>query len=892
MTKAQPVTFTFESDRLNSVAGFTAYSDCAVDMNDDHLDDVVRVGNKGIYIDYQQPDSSFTQRFFPLTIQSPPSWSICAGDIDNNGYNDLMFGNTTSVSFVQASADGRSFEEKVMPSFIFSQRSTMFDINNDGWLDGFMTNDTAQSMPYRNLGFGEMIEDTNLIHTSKRPGNYAAIWTDYDNDSHTDLYITKCQPQALPGNINRTNLMYRNNGDGTFSEVGAQIGLDDNAQSWSTVFEDFDNDGDFDAFIVNHDFQNRLFRNNGDGSFTDVIVGSGINANDLGAYENSSGDFNNDGYMDIFAELENEIYLGNGDLTFTGQDAPTKKGAIADLNNDGFLDLFHNNQLWMNDGNTNHWLKIVPLGIEGNRNGIGTRVEIYGTWGKQIRELRSGQSYSPMHSLIVHFGLGQSDHIDSIIIRWPSGITTTLENLSADTLIVIPEAECLLPESEAIFNGATNICPGDTTQLLAPSGFANYLWSNGNAGPSLMVDHDGSFFVISTDSAGCVSLSSSIDIKVIQENPPVILSPKGNTICEGDSLILNASAGDNYKWSTGENGVSSITVSESGIYTVSTDAICFPGQLTSSPFEVVVLPSPPPVASGAVILPGDSILLMAECENCEWYDQAVGGNLLATGEFFQTMPLSSSVTYYVESHYLYPGEIQSGGKPDTTGNGGKELQAGYLLFETWEPFTLLSVTVYVPEGGALGTRFVQLWSGDSLLAFKSFVVVPGTNFLELNFQVPVGKFSLQCQQGNLWRNTAPLDYPYAIGDAGRITTSSFGDEYYYFFYDWKIKKEDFECISDRTAVDVILSGTEESDHDKSISIFPNPTTGILYVEIKGNTGSLKSIKLLDPIGQELLKQELDYSHSFQLDLNMLPSGMYSLQIFGDNLFEVRKLIKN
>ncbi len=76
----------------------------------------------------------------------------------------------------------------------------------------------------------------------------------------------------------------------------------------------------------------------------------------------------------------------------------------------------------------------------------------------------------------------------------------------------------------------------------------------------------------------------------------------------------------------------------------------------------------------------------------------------------------------------------------------------------------------------------------------------------------------------MWRNTAPLDYPYPIGDVGKIITSSFGDDYYYFFYDWKIKKEDFECISDRTAVPVIISATEEADDESNISIFPNPTT--------------------------------------------------------------------
>jgi hypothetical protein len=316
---SQPVVFTNQSDILNPVAGFTLFSDCAVDMNGDHLDDIVRVGNKGMYIDYQQTNGSFFQHFFSIPITVAPSWSICAGDIDNNGFNDLMFGGDSAVSFVRAHDQGNFYQEIVMPSFILSQRSTFADIDNDGWLDAFMCNDTAQSIPYKNSGSGEMTEDTNLIHTADLPGNYAAIWTDYDNDGDNDLYITKCQPQAPPGNINRTNLMYRNNGDGSYSEVGAQLGLDDNAQSWSTAFDDFDNDGDMDAFIVNHDFQNRLFRNNGNGTFTDVIASSGIDANDLGAFENASGDFNNDGYIDIYAELINELYLGHGDLTFTGR---------------------------------------------------------------------------------------------------------------------------------------------------------------------------------------------------------------------------------------------------------------------------------------------------------------------------------------------------------------------------------------------------------------------------------------------------------------------------------------------------------------------------------------------------------------------------------------------
>src|SRR4030095_3481653 len=128
------------------------------------------------------------------------------------------------------------------------------------------------------------------------------------------------------------------------------------------------------------------------------------------------------------------------------------------------------------------------------------------------------------------------------------------------------------------------------------------------------------------------------------------------------------------------------------------------------------------------------------------------------------------------------------------------------------------------------------------------------------------------RQGNLFRNKGLLDYPYPIGDAGKITTSSFGDQYYYFFYDWKIKKEDFECISERTAVDVILSASEEIENEKGLSIFPNPTNGLLFVDLKENAERTKLVRLLDINGREVFRQILSSGFSFQIDLNQLPTG--------------------
>lgn len=754
ISAAQPVNFNLQGALLHPVTGFAGYVDCAVDMNGDRLDDVVRIADQGIYIDYQQPDGSFSQQFFSMLVKSPPDWSICAGDLDNNGYNDLLFAGEKKVSFVKANENGSFYTETVMPDSIFSQRSTLADINNDGWLDGFVCHDSGRSIPYRNDGEGNMTPDSNLILTADRPGNYSAIWTDYDNDGDIDLYITKCYGGAPAGHLNRTNLLYRNNGDGTFSEAGAQAGLDDNAQSWSTVFEDFDNDGDFDAFIVNHDFKNRLFRNNGDGAFTDLIAGSGIDATDLGAFENASGDFNNDGFVDIFSGLQKELYLGNGNLTFSGQDAPVKPGAIADFNNDGFLDVLRDSQIWINEGNANHWLKVVPFGVSGNRNGIGARVEIYGAWGIQVREVRAGQSFSPMSSLAAHFGLGLNNRVDSLKIRWPSGIVTTLQNLAADSAYQLAEAPCLLPPEWLSVDGSTGICPGDTTKLIAPAGFSNYLWSNNQSGQILPVAGAGRFFAILTDSAGCVSLTQPVKIQFIEEVLPVIFSLEGDTICQGDTLVLNATPGENYSWSTGATGVQTLAVTESGSYTVATDALCSPGQLVSAPFGVVVLPAPPPVVADVVIMPGDSILLLATGENCQWYDQLSGGNLLASGAMFQTQPLSASSTYYVESHHIYPGQTQI-----------------------------------------------------------------------------------------------------------------------------------FECVSERVAITVTVTGTQEQVVKPVLTVSPNPSDGIFFVEIKEGATGATFYRLLDASGRELLRHVLDNEFSFQLDLSKLPDGLYTFQVSGDAFFE-------
>ncbi|MFT5053861.1 MAG: hypothetical protein ACI97X_000884, partial [Oceanospirillaceae bacterium] len=264
-----------------------------------------------------------------------------------------------------------------------------------------------------------------------------------------------------PGDPERTNGMYQNDGSGVFTEMAESINMADNEQSWATTFEDYDNDGDFDAFIVNHTDSNRFMLNDGTGYFTDIIATTGIDATDLGAWENASADFDNDGWVDILTEFDNALWLNNGDLTFTGQSLSFDDGGIGDLNNDGFLDVLNGSTIYMNDGNANNWVKINTLGVVSNKNGIGARVELYGDWGMQIREVRSGESFSPMSSLTTHFGIGQSTSIDSVIIKWPSGITTIIWDLDINSTHDIVEVDNVGIEEAKV--NPLNIWPNPTS---------------------------------------------------------------------------------------------------------------------------------------------------------------------------------------------------------------------------------------------------------------------------------------------------------------------------------------------------------------------------------------------------------------------------------------------
>jgi ASPIC and UnbV/Secretion system C-terminal sorting domain/FG-GAP-like repeat len=438
---APPISFTTETIPTTSTIC------CVSDMNGDYLDDIVTVQSNQVTVLTQKAVGGYTTTTYPLSATvNLPDWSIAAGDFDRNGFNDLVLGNASRVTVLKADATGTGYTIMAYPQSIFTQRTNFIDINNDGHLDLWACHDVAQSHAYRNDGAGNLVFDISLMPTLAVGGNYATMWTDYDNDGDQDMYLAKCRGGAPVGDPQRINLLYTNNRinpspigtTNAFTENGAAAGVNDGSQSWSTAIEDFDNDGDMDFLLSNISDTNKLYRNNGNGTFTDVYSTTGI-APQVGSWEIQAHDFNNDGFTDFLWQNGKELYINNGNLTFTGYDLPFSEGAIGDLNNDGFLDLQYSNKVYYNVPNANKWITIKLQGIQSNRNGIGARVELYGVWGKQIRDIRSGTGFSHQSTLNAHFGIGAENTITKVIVRWPSGVVDVIDNPTINQSLLVVE---------------------------------------------------------------------------------------------------------------------------------------------------------------------------------------------------------------------------------------------------------------------------------------------------------------------------------------------------------------------------------------------------------------------------------------------------------------------
>ncbi len=442
---------------------------CVVDMNGDHNDDIVGVSNGNLRVHYQGAGGTFTVTDYPIAGTSfMPGWSIAAGDYNRDGQTDLILGAGSGLSVWKS--NGTSGYQPITPGdYIFCQRTNFADLNNDGNLDIFSCHDIAPNCYYLNAGgttnaltFYQSTITPGAMRFGGGGGNYSTLFTDFDNDGDTDVFISKCSGPPCE--------LHRNDGNGVYTDISSTAGINVPAQTWSSAIGDYDNDGDMDIIITASSGTHKYFRNNLDTTnsteeaYTNITAGSGWDTNNSLNIDNVTYDFDNDGFLDVLGG-GNKIMFNQHNSTF----APVSYsgigvGAIGDLNNDGFLDIQNGTTVRYAVPNTNKWIKVALQGIESNINGIGARIEIYGAWGKQIRDIRSGEGFKYMSSLNAHFGIGQATTIDQVIIRWPSGTVDTYNNVAPNQRLTVVEGATLAVN--AFNNGVFSIYPNPAKNVV------------------------------------------------------------------------------------------------------------------------------------------------------------------------------------------------------------------------------------------------------------------------------------------------------------------------------------------------------------------------------------------------------------------------------------------
>ncbi|MDP7279826.1 MAG: CRTAC1 family protein [Candidatus Poribacteria bacterium] len=527
-------------------------------------------------IDFEHNSGAFGQKYLPETMG--PGCAFI--DYNNDGWQDILLVNgkdwpnhTTQRRQTMAlyRNDGDSDGDGI-PEFIDQTTSAGLDLpfyglgvavadyDNDGDLDFYLSCLDLDRL-FQNQGDGSFLDQTEISGILNPSFGTSCAWFDYDNDSYLDLFVANyvewsieadlfctldgthksyCTPESYNG---QSSKLFRNRGDGTFADVSRIARIEDKtSKSLGVCIFDFNTDGLADIFEANDTQPNKLYQNNGDGTFIEqgMIAGvafsedgkaTGAMGVDAGDYDGSGreslviGNFSNeminlyhnegsffiddapianvgssslltltfgcfffdfdlDGQLDIFTangHLEDEIntvqsevtyaqtphlYLNTGNGAFidvvakVGPDLQRPivgRGTVhGDIDNDGDWDLlvatcggpvylYRNDAITTGGVNAPSWIKVLLVGTESNRNGIGARVSILTAQRKQTRTLRSGASYCSQSELSFIFGLGEATQVEQLDVRWPptlkhrQGRRTVLQNIKANQQLVIQE---------------------------------------------------------------------------------------------------------------------------------------------------------------------------------------------------------------------------------------------------------------------------------------------------------------------------------------------------------------------------------------------------------------------------------------------------------------------
>jgi hypothetical protein len=426
---------------------------------------------------------------------------VAVGDYDNDGFEDLYVTAYGGNKLYHNNGDG-TFSDVTAKAGVggsgWSTSAAWVDLDGDGYLDlvvlrylewdfddiwcgehreGYRAYchpdyfKPARPLVYHNNRDGTFTEEAEKLGLSKPAKGLGVALADYDRDGHIDLFFAN---DSMP------EFLYHNKGNGTFDEVGlvSEVAVDIDGRTYAGMgvdFADYNNDGWPDIVVT--DLANQryaLYQNNGDGTFTYVSTRSGLGA--ISITHSGWGvrlfDFDNDGWKDLLIAQGHDLdtiektipnlhyrepmllarNTGEGFVDMAESSGEVFKKlwvarglAIGDLDNDGRLDAV----VTTNDGpayvlhnettSGNHWLLLKLVGHKSNRDAIGASVKLVTPSGQQFATVTTAGSYLSSSDKRVHFGLGKEQTVESVEIRWPSGIVQTLQNIPADQILQIDE---------------------------------------------------------------------------------------------------------------------------------------------------------------------------------------------------------------------------------------------------------------------------------------------------------------------------------------------------------------------------------------------------------------------------------------------------------------------
>lgn len=887
----------------------------SIDINGDLVDDIVVIDRGNTLKTILSTGKNF--ELVPgnnIKTTTLREWSLAAGDLNNDGIMEVITTGEYSQGTITSLNTNSQLTKKTINTNVYAQGSAIVDLNNDGWLDYFLCNEDGPPKTYLNDKTGTLREKIIIPFlendNTDGSGNYGVVWTDINGDYLPDMILSKCKAGVTdPTDKRRINRLYINNGNGTFTEKGAAFNLNSGAQTWVTVVADFDNDGDMDALVVNHYSPHQLMENIDNTHFEERSLPEVLSSF---SFQAIAMDVDNDGLIDILLSgAEGGILLYNkGKMQFEiHKDVFNKftvhSFSIGDYNDDGFPDIhahlglpvndigLSDDQLWINNANENHYIKINLRGTTSNLTAIGAHLTLYTPAGKQVRMVKGGESYGICNSFQQIFGLGGRTDIDSLVVRWPSGLKETYVDLSVDRTYLIQEARCVtqqiaLYEDDIIWKNSNVL-------LKAPAGFKQYNWSNNQTTSSIAVS-PGLYHVSMTDSNGCVTVSKPV--KVVSgcfDTKTNILKEDYLAICAGESVeIFPSIIGSLFVWQ--DSLISNAyTTDNTGWVRVAATDYC--NQIIRDSVFVERFSFDFEVTSD-VIQKGQSAILTSTESLTNWFRSPDFENPIGFGKSFKTAPLDTSTVFGARASSLLNFKSNILGEHDIPNTSQFHINtaSGNMLFTVEEACILHRFTVSTDIAGI--RRIYILKNNKDTVFVKSYNLPQGSSKIELNASLVPGNYSIGTDERvnisslgykspRLVRTSGKTAYPYVINDAMQIKACTFGPTVYLYFYDWEIYTDLLYCEGDLKVFSVIVDTTSstQSTHTLKVNICPNPLESWLNIQTEE---SIDRIEISTLSGANIInclyRDNLIY-------LGNLPAGTYILSIIKGDINKRFKLIK-